>query len=63
MEFSKRLLNFRAKYRLSQFQLSELLGINSNMIPRYEKGQAKPRSANLIRYNKIMEDYEERKGE
>ena len=43
MKFNERLKKFREDKSLTQVQLSELTGISSRMIQKYEAGTARPR--------------------
>lgn len=43
MKFSERLKKFREEQGLTQVQLSELTGITTRQIQKYEGGQARPR--------------------
>lgn len=58
MLFKDELLEFRAKFDLTQKQAAKILGVNPNMIFRYEKGFAKPSDKNLIILRKKMYQYE-----
>lgn len=58
MTFAETMLNFRAKYGLTQKQAAEILGVHLNMISAYEKSKKKPRPVNLIAFKRKMEDYE-----
>lgn len=58
MSWDKKMLEFRAKYNLTQKQLSEILGVSSLMIFRYEAGLNKPLPVNKIKIEKIMNEYE-----
>ena len=58
MEYGKKMLEFRAKHNLTQTKLANILGVNTNMVHRYEVGKNKPTSVNQIRFDKKMEEYE-----
>ena len=59
MEYSKKLLEFRAKHSLNQTQLAEILGVTLNMIHRYERGLSQPSAVNKIRFENKMKEWEE----
>ena len=61
MEFSKILLEFRAKHKLTQKQVADIIGVSVVMICRYEKGLNKPTQVNKIRFAKKMKEWEEKK--
>ena len=52
------LLEFRAKHLLTQVQLAEILGVNVNMIHRYETKKAVPTSVNKIIFENKMKEWE-----
>lgn len=49
MTIGERLLMFRAKYNLTQKQMSKLIDENINMLYRYENGNNKPHKKNELR--------------
>lgn len=56
MDFSTFLLEFRARYNLTQAQLAELLDVGVGMVHRYESGKNHPTKKNEIKYkNKLKE--------
>ena len=61
MEYGKQLLEFRAKHNLTQTQLAKILGVGIHMIWRYENNISKPTSANQIRFENKMKEYEVKK--
>ena len=61
MEFSEVLLNFRARYGLTQMQMARLLEVSPNMVYFYENGKYAPTARNKIRFETKMKDYEEEK--
>ena len=63
MEYSKKLLEFRAKHNLTQKQLADIIGVGSFMIYRYEKGISKPSAVNKIKFENKMKEWEEKKNE
>ena len=63
MEYGKNLLEFRAKYNLTQKDLAELFEVSPNMVFRYEKGTHKPHKANEIRFENKMKEYEVKQNE
>lgn len=63
MEYSKKLLEFRAKHNLTQKQLADIIGVGSFMIYRYEKGISQPLAVNKIKFENKMKEWEEKKNE
>lgn len=61
MEFSKTLLEFRAKHKLTQKQVADIIGVSVVMICRYEQEMNKPTQVNKIRFAKKMKEWEEKK--
>lgn len=59
MEYSKLLLEFRARHRLSQCQLASILGVHPNMVYRYEIGECKPSAVNRLRFAAEMKKWED----
>ena len=57
------LLEFRAKHLLTQTQLAEILGVNVNMIYRYETRKSEPSRVNKIIFENKMKEWEENKNE
>ena len=55
------LLEFRAKHLLTQSQLAEILGVDVNMIHRYETKKAEPTQVNKIMFENKMKEWEEKK--
>lgn len=47
-EFQKRLQRMREKKRISRIVLSELCGLNTDAVRRYERGEAEPKLSALI---------------
>ena len=58
MTIGERLLMFRAKYNLTQKQMSKLIGENINMLYRYENGNNKPHKKNELRILMKLEKLE-----
>ena len=63
MEFSEKIIKFRAKWNLSQEEAAEILGVNKNMIYRYENNLVNPRKVNLIAFDEKMRKWEEKNNE
>ena len=59
MDFATKLLEFRAKWGLSQAEMCKILGVNKGMIMRYENHYATPRKVNLIAFAEKMRKWEE----
>lgn len=47
-EFRRRLQRLREKKRISRIVLSELCGLNSDAVRRYERGEVEPKLTSLI---------------
>lgn len=58
MTIGERLLMFRAKYNLTQKQMSALIDENINMLYRYENGNNKPHKKNELRILMKLEKLE-----
>ena len=52
------LLEFRAKYLLTQTQLAKILGITLTMVHRYETNKSEPTQVKKIIFNKKMKKWE-----
>ena len=61
MNYGITLLEFRAKHLLTQTQLAEILGVNVNMIYRYETRKSEPSRVNKIVFENKMREWEENK--
>ena len=61
MDFGRTLLEFRAKYNLTQKQLADYLGINVMAIYRYENNKNNPSKVNKIKFENKMKEWEEKK--
>lgn len=60
MEFSQRLQQLRERKRISRRVLSELCGLNSDAVRRYERGEAEPTLHSLVaiaEYFEVSVDY------
>lgn len=60
MEFRLRLQQLREKKRISRKVLSELCGLNSDAVRRYERGEAEPTMHSLVaiaEYFEVTVDY------
>ena len=55
------LLEFRAKHLLTQTQLAHILGVNLNMVHRYETQKSEPTQVNKIKFENKMKEWEEKK--
>lgn len=66
MEFRQRLQQLREKKRISRKVLSELCGLNSDAVRRYERGEAEPTLHSLValaEYFEVTVDYLVGKGD
>ncbi len=59
MDYGKILLNFRARHNMSRQDLADLFGIHKNMVERYENGTNSPSPMKKLRYEYLMNKYEE----
>ena len=60
MEFRQRLQQLRENKRISRKVLSELCGLNSDAVRRYERGEAEPTMHSLVaiaEYFEVTVDY------
>ena len=60
MEFRQRLQHLREKKRISRKVLSELCGLNSDAVRRYERGEVEPTLNSLVaiaEYFEVSVDY------
>lgn len=57
MDFSEKLLTFRASNKLTQAEVAKLFGITTNMIVRYENNKAAPNKAHKILFENLMSNY------
>ena len=60
MEFRQRLQQLREKKRISRKVLSELCGLNTDAIRRYERGEVEPTLHSLVaiaEYFEVTVDY------
>ena len=55
MEFRQRLQCLREKKRISRKVLSELCGLNSDAVRRYERGEAEPTLNSLVAIAEFFE--------
>ena len=56
MEFDKKLLIIRARLKLNQAQLAEILGVSLVTINRWENKQSKPSKVALIRLDDFCKE-------
>lgn len=59
MEFSQKVLEFRARHKLSQVAAADIIGVTPYMLWQYENGKAQPWKRNLIIFEKAMKEYDE----
>lgn len=57
MDFSEKLLTFRANNKLTQAEVAKLFGVTANMIVRYESNKAAPRKTHKILFENLMNNY------
>ena len=58
MTYGEKLLNFRAKHKLTQRQLADILKVGHNMVFRYEANISNPSARNKIIYEKRLREWE-----
>ena len=63
MDFGRTLLEFRAKYNLTQKQLADYFGINKTSIYRYENNKYIPSQVNKIKFENKMKEWEEKQND
>jgi transcriptional regulator with XRE-family HTH domain len=65
MTLGERMLSYRARHRISQTKLAELIGETQNVIHIIETGKHRPHKANEMRLSAKIQELEEkeRKGE
>ena len=61
MDFGRKLLEFRAKYNLTQKQLANILGVDVNTVHRTETEKSQPTRRNAIIFENKMKEWEENK--
>lgn len=59
-EYRYKLLEFRAKHNLTQFDLSKILEVSIVMICKYETGTSLPTAVNKIKFENKMKEWEEK---
>ena len=60
MTIGERMLEYRAKHDLTQKQLAELLGENSNTVFKFENEKTRPHKVNKMRLHLKMKELEEK---
>jgi DNA-binding XRE family transcriptional regulator len=60
MNFGRKMLEFRAKYNLTQKQLADIIGVDVNTVHRTETDKTKPTSRNQIIFENKMKGWEEK---
>ena len=53
------LLQFRAKHKLTQRQVAEILGVHRNIVQRHENGKSRPTPRNRLIFEQVLKAYEE----
>lgn len=53
------LLQFRAKHKLTQRQLADILGVHRNIVQRHESGKSRPTPRNRLIFEQVLRAYEE----
>ena len=60
MDFSRTMLEFRAKHNLTQKQLADIIGVETNTIHRTETEKSQPTRRNAIIFENKMKEWEEK---
>lgn len=60
MDFSRKMLEFRAKHNLTQKQLADIIGVETNTIHRTETEKSQPTRRNAIIFENKMKEWEEK---
>ena len=60
MTFGRKMLEFRAKYNLTQTQLANIIGVDINTVYRTENGKTEPTKKNAIKFENKMKEWEEK---
>jgi DNA-binding XRE family transcriptional regulator len=63
MTFGRKMLEFRAKYNLTQKQLADIIGVDANTVHRTETEKTKPSKRNEIIFENKMKEYEVKKND
>ena len=63
MEFGRTLLEFRAKYNLTQKQLAHIIGVDTNTVYRTENGKTVPTQVNKIKFENKMKEWEKKQND
>ena len=53
------LLQFRAKHKLTQRQVANILGVHVNIVQRHESGKSRPTPRNRLIFEQVLKAYEE----
>ena len=61
MDFGRTLLEFRAKHNLTQKQLANIIGVDTNTVYRTENRKTEPTQVNKIKFENKMKEWEENK--
>ena len=56
MDIIKEMVDYRARNRLSQTELSELLGMTPNAIYKIENRKVKPRTTTVSKMQQLLDD-------
>lgn len=63
MEFGRTLLEFRARHNLTQKQLANIIGVDTNTVYRTENGKTVPTQVNKIKFENKMKEWEEKQND
>ena len=63
MDFSRTMLEFRAKHNLTQKQLADIMGVETNTIHRTETEKSQPTRRNAFIFENKMKEWEEKQND
>ena len=63
MDFGRKMLEFRAKHNLTQKQLADIIGVETNTIHRTETEKSQPTRRNAIIFENKMKEWEEKQND
>ncbi len=63
MNFGRKMLEFRAKHNLTQKQLADIIGVDSNTVHRTENDKTAPTKRNAIKFENKMKEWEMKKND
>lgn len=61
MNWSEKMLDFRARHMLTQTQLANIIGAALITVHRIERGKSNPTQRNAVIFERKMKEWEEKK--